>query len=253
MRRQLGYLLALFFGTVWYGSLAAVAGWLGRRRAPGNFLDTVGRNWARFVLGGAGVTVTIEGLEHLAPQGPQIVAANHQSVFDILAILGTVPLPLKFIAKKEVFRYPFFGPAVKAVGHIKLDRKDRKQAFAAYQVAALELVRTRSHVLVFPEGTRSRTGLMLPFKKGPAMLAIASGAPLVPCYCAGTFDILPKGSHWVRPRPVQLLFGPPLPTQGLTYDDRDALTERLREAILALRVRSVDAERCEGGSSQRGV
>ena len=244
MRHQLGYLLALVFGTIWHGSLAAAAGGLGRRRAPGNFLDTVGRDWARVVLRGAGVTVTIEGLEHVAPEGPQIIAANHQSIFDILAILGWVPLPLKFIAKKEVFRYPFFGPAAKAVGHIKLDRGDRKQAFAAYQVAALELVESRSHVLVFPEGTRSRTGLMLPFKKGPAMLAIASGAPLVPCYCAGTFGILPKGSFWVRPGPVQVLFGPPLSTQELTYDDRDALTERLRNAVLALRARSAD-----GGAS----
>ena len=253
MRRQLGYLLALVFGTIWYGSLAAAAGGLGRRRAPGNFLDTVGRDWARFVLRGAGVPVIIEGLELLAPEGPQIIAANHQSIFDILAILGWVPLPLKFIAKKEVFRYPFFGPAVKAAGHIKLDRRDRQKAFAAYEIAALDLVESRTHVLVFPEGTRSRTGLMLPFKKGPAMLAIASGAPLVPCYCAGTFDILPKGSFRVRPRPVQLLFGPQLATQGLTYDDRDALTERLREAIVALRFRSVDAEKSEGGSSQCGV
>jgi len=244
VRRQLGYLMALVFGTIWHGTRAGVAGRLGRPRTPGSLLDTVGRDWARFVLRGAGVPVTIEGLEHLAPEGPQIIAANHQSIFDILAILGWVPLPLKFIAKKEVFRYPFFGPAVKAAGHIKLDRRDRQKAFAAYEIAALELVESRTHVLVFPEGTRSRTGLMLPFKKGPAMLAIASGAPLVPCYCAGTFGILPKGSFWVRPRAVQVLFGPPLSTQGLTYDDRDALTERLRNAVLALRAGSAD-----GGAS----
>jgi 1-acyl-sn-glycerol-3-phosphate acyltransferase len=245
---QIGYLLALVFGTIWHGTRAIVAGRLGRPRTPGSLLDTVGRDWARCVLRGAGVTVAFEGIEHLAPEGPQIIAANHQSIFDILAILGWVPLPLKFIAKKEVFRYPFFGPAVKAAGHIKLDRRDRTKAFAAYQVAAQELVEGRTHVLVFPEGTRSRTGSMLPFKKGPAMLAIASGAPLVPCYCAGTFGILPKGSFWVRPGPVQVLFGPPVSAQGLTYDDRDALTERLREAVLELRSRSVDADEPEGGS-----
>jgi len=240
VRHQIGYLLALVFGTIWYGSLATVAGWLGRRRTPGSLLDTVGRDWARCVLRGAGVTVTIEGLEHLAPEGPQIIAANHQSIFDILAILGWVPLPLKFVAKKEVFRYPFFGPAVKASGHIKLDRQNRKKAFAAYEIAALELVESRAHVLVFPEGTRSRTGLVRPFKKGSAVLAISSQARVVPCYCAGTFGILPKGSFWVRPCPVQVLFGPPLSVEGLTYDDRDAFTDRLRNAILALRARSVD-------------
>jgi 1-acyl-sn-glycerol-3-phosphate acyltransferase len=95
--------------------------------------------------------------------------------------------------------------------------------------------------MIFPEGTRRRSGLVLPFKKGPAVLAISSGVAVVPCYCAGTFGILPKGSILVRPRPVQVLFGPPIPTAGMTYDDRGALTERMRQGILALRSASVDA------------
>lgn len=250
MKQQLGYLVTLVVGTILYGSLATLAARFGRRRTPGSFLDIVGQRWASFILRASGVTVTLEGVEHLAPEGPQIIAANHQSFFDILAILGTVPLPLKFIVKKELRRVPFFGPAIAAAGHIFINRQNLKQAFAAYEVAGRELAEQRAHVLVFPEGTRSRTGMVLPLKKGPAVLAISSGTPVVPAYCAGTFGILPKGSILVRPRPVTVHFGPPLSVQGLTHEDRDAFTDRLRDAILKLRAASVDADEYAGGRAE---
>ncbi len=89
--------------------------------------------------------------------------------------------------------------------------------------------------VVFAEGTRSRTGDLLPFKKGPFVFAIASQVPLVPIYCAGTFDILPKGSIWVRPKPVTLMFGEPMSTKGLTYEDRQKLMAEARTVIERLR------------------
>jgi len=241
VRHQVCYLLALVFGTIWYGTAATLAALVGRRRAPGNFLDTVGRTWSSLLLRAAGVRVTLLGVEHLATEGPQIIAVNHQSFFDILAILGTVPLPVTFVAKKEMFRIPFLGSALWAVGHIPIDRWNRKRAFAAYEVAGRELAERRAHLVIFPEGTRSRSGLLLPFKKGLAVLAISSGVRVVPAYCGGTFGILPKGSILVRPCPVTVQFGPPLSVEGLTHEDRDAFTARLREAILALRAQSVDA------------
>ena len=238
---QILYPLALVVLTIGYGSAAVVRGWLPWRSRPGGFLDTVARRYSRQILRAAGVPLTIEGLEHIAPDGPQIIACNHQSFFDILAVMAVVPVRVRFVAKKELFRVPFFGWAIRTLGHIRLDRQNRKQAFAAYEIAAETLVRHRMHVVVFPEGTRSRTGQLLPFKKGPSVLAIAAGVTVVPAYCGGTFGILPKGSVLVRPRPVQVLFGPPLETAGLTYEDRDAFTQRLRDAIEALRARSVDA------------
>ena len=238
---QVLYLLALVVLTVWYGSWVTILGLLPWPHRPGGFFDWVARVYARQLLRAAGVEVRIEGLEHVAPQGPQIIACNHQSFFDILVVMASLPVRARFVAKKELFRVPFFGWAIHFLGHIRLDRQNRKQAFAAYEIAAETLVRERMHVVVFPEGTRSRSGLLLPFKKGPAVLAIAAGVTVVPCYCAGTFDILPKGSILVRPHPVQLFFGPPLDAAGLTYDDRDAFTERLYAAVAALRARSVDA------------
>lgn len=238
---QIAYLAALIGVTVAYGTWITLLGWLRWPQRPGDFRDRAARQYGRHLLRAAGVEVRIEGLEHVAPEGPQVIACNHQSFFDILAVLASLPVRVRFVAKKELFRVPFFGWAIHYLGHIRLDRQNRKQAFAAYEIAAETLVKQRMHVVVFPEGTRSRSGLLLPFKKGPAVLAIAAGVTVVPCYCAGTFDILPKGSILVRPHPVQLMFGPPLDAAGLTYDDRNAFTERLRDAIAALRARSVDA------------
>lgn len=238
---QLTYLIALVVLTVGYGTAVVVLGWLHWPQRPGGFLDTVARTYSRQILYAAGLSLEVRGLEHLAPIGPQMVACNHQSFFDILAVMAVLPVRVRFVAKKELFRVPFFGWAIGTLGHIRLDRHNLKQAFAAYELAAKTLAQEKLHVAVFPEGTRSRSGELQPFKKGPSVLAIAAGATVVPCYCAGTFGILPKGSIWVRPRPVQVLFGPPLDASGLTYEDRDAFTARLREAILALRAQSVDA------------
>jgi 1-acyl-sn-glycerol-3-phosphate acyltransferase len=238
---QVAYLLALVVFTIGYGTAVVVLGWLRWPQRPGGFLDTVARTYSRSLLRAAGVPVTAEGLEHLAPEGPQLIACNHQSFFDMLALLAVLPVRVRFVAKKELFRVPFFGWAIGVLGYIRLDRQNLKQAFAAYQIAAESLVKGKMHVVVFPEGTRSRTGALLPFKKGPSVLAIAAGVTVVPCYCAGTFGILPKGSVLVRPHPVQVHFGPPLDAAGLSYEDRDAFTDRLRDAIEALRARSLDA------------
>jgi len=119
-----------------------------------------------------------------------------------------------------------------------IDRQHRQAAFGAYDEAAAAIQAGISAV-VFPEGTRSRTGELLPFKKGPFVLAIAAGVPLVPAYCAGTFTLLPKGSWRITPHPIALLFGAPIATAGLAYDDRERLMTDTRRAIVALRVDAV--------------
>ncbi len=241
--RAVRYLVALVLGTLWYGSVVIVAAIFRRPHERQGPYERAPRAWARLLLASAGVTVTVEGTEHLSQTEAQVIVANHQSWFDILALFYVLPVELRFVAKKELFAIPFFGWALRALGHVRLDRGNLQAAIKAYEVASGYIREQRLSVLVFPEGTRSRTGRLQPFKAGPFVLAIQSGAPIVPVYVAGTFGILPKGSIRVRPADVRVLVGPPIPTAGLTLDDRDALRNRAHAEVSRLRATSVDAAR----------
>lgn len=236
--RSLWYLVVLFCGTMFYGLTCILSRYLGIRRVPGGVYDWAQRNYGRTLLAAAGVRVTVEGGDHIQPGAPEIIAANHTSFFDILAFLAHLPVDPKFVAKKELFRIPVFGGAIRAAGHVRIDRQNLKEAFTAYEEATSYILQERLHVLVYPEGTRTRTGEMLPFKKGPFVLAISCQCPVVPAYVHGAFDILPKGRILVRPHPIRILLGDPIPTQGLTYEDRDRLAADVRAAMLALKARA---------------
>jgi 1-acyl-sn-glycerol-3-phosphate acyltransferase len=237
------YLVALLAGTIWYGGKVILASLFRARHGPDSVYEHSARSWARLLLDAAGVTVTSQGTEHVSRTEAQIIVANHQSWFDILAIFLVVPVEVRFVAKKELFAIPFFGTVLRALEHVRLDRTNLKQAITAYEVAARYIKERRLSVLVFPEGTRSRTGLLQPFKSGPFVLALEAGAPVVPAYVAGTFGILPKGSIRVRPHAVEVMFGEAIPTAGLTVENREALRDRVRAAVAELRAASVDAFR----------
>ena len=236
--RSLWYLVMAFVGTMFYGTTCIVARYLGVRRVTGGVYDWAQRNYGRTLLRAAGVAVTVEGREHIQLGAPEIIAANHTSFFDILAFLGHLPVDPKFVAKKELFGIPVFGGAIYAAGHVRIDRQNIKEAFSAYAEATKRIVEEKLHILVYPEGTRSLTGELLPFKKGPFVLAISCQCSVVPAYVHGAFDILPKGSILVRPHPTRILLGEGIPTAGLTYEDREGLAVQVREAMLALKARA---------------
>jgi 1-acyl-sn-glycerol-3-phosphate acyltransferase len=241
--RALRYLVALVLGTLWYGGLVIVAALFRRPHERQGIYERAPRAWARLLLESAGVTVTVDGTEHLSQTEAQVIVANHQSWFDIIALFFVLPVELRFVAKKELFAIPFFGWALRALGHVRLDRGNLKKAIEAYGVASTYIRDQKLSVLVFPEGTRSRTGRLQPFKAGPFVLAIQSGAPIVPAYVAGTFGILPKGSVRVHPSAVHVMVGQPIPTAQLTLEDRDTLRHRAYAEVARLRAASVDAVR----------
>ena len=238
--RTILYLLALVWATIWHGGACVLGGVFRVPYHRGGYYDRHQTAWARMILKASGIPVTLEGAEHFAMDQPQIVVANHASFFDILALLAWLPVAPKFVAKKELFSIPIFGQAIKAAGHVRIDRGNRKEAFNAYDSATRQMREHQLTIVVYPEGTRTRDGSLLPFKKGPFVFAIESGTAVVPCYVGGAFGIQPKGSIRVRPRPLVIALGEPIPAAGLTLDDRDALLERSRAAMVALKSR-VDA------------
>ncbi len=240
--RTLLYLIAITAATAWYGGLAIMGGLFRIPSKRGGIYDKWQRGWARTVLRASGVKVRAVGLEHVPQDRSVVFISNHQSFFDILAIVTVLPPGIRFVAKKELMKVPVFGRAMKSAGHVIIDRQNRPAAFDAYEEAAKGIQRGLNAV-VFAEGTRSRTGKLQPFKKGPFVLAIAAGVPIIPIYCANTFDILPKGTFRIRPRPVTVHIGEPISTAGMKYEDREQLRAEAQRVVERFAVDSGHAPR----------
>jgi 1-acyl-sn-glycerol-3-phosphate acyltransferase len=232
--RTLWYYVVLLCSTIVHATGVVIAGLLRVRNRRGGVYDWGSVDWSKNILRAAGTPVIAEGLELIPRDQPVLYVSNHSSMFDIWALSATLPGSVRFVAKQELFQIPLLGRAMRAAGHIPIDRAARKQAFAAYDEAARMIRAGASTPVVFPEGTRSRTGELLPFKNAPFGLAIAAQVPIVPVYVHHTFEILPKGAWRLRPRPIRLVVGPPIPTEGLQPADRERLRDQVRAAMVAL-------------------
>jgi 1-acyl-sn-glycerol-3-phosphate acyltransferases len=239
MIRLLWVTLIVLPSTAIHALAAVLAALFGVKRKPGGIYDWATVDWSRDVLSAAGTPVKPEGLERIPRDQAVVYASNHTSMFDIWALAATLPGSTRFVAKEELGRIPLVGLAMRRAGHIMIDRFNRARAFEAYDRAA-ETIRSGISPIVFPEGTRSLTGELLPFKNAPFGLAIAAQVPIVPVYVDGTFRILPKGGLRLHPMPIRVQIGEPIPTAGLTPHDRDGLRDRVRAAIAELKAR-VDA------------
>jgi 1-acyl-sn-glycerol-3-phosphate acyltransferase len=192
------------------------------------------RGWARLLLSATGVPVGVRGLRNLRAGESRVFFANHESFYDILVLLAFLPGRLLFLAKKSLFYIPVFGWAMAAAGFIPIDRENRKRAAASLDRAAVRL-RKGTSAIIFPEQTRTRTGELLPFKKGGVLLALKTKLPIVPVGIAGTFPIMQKGSFFLTPGPAAIAVGSPIETAGRSLSDRDQILETSRQAILQLR------------------
>lgn len=182
------------------------------------------------MLRAAGVEVQVEGLQHLEPRRSYVFMSNHQSHFDVLALLHSLPFDLRAVTKKELARVPLFGWALASAGFIFVDRSNRERAIASLNRAQEILAAGRS-ILVFAEGTRSTDGRLLPFKKGGFVMALEAGAPVVPVVVSGSREILPKHSLQLRGGAIRLQVLPPIETGGRGAGARDALMQEVREAM----------------------
>ncbi len=232
MIRSIWVFLNLLVATLVLGSGVIIASLLHLRT---RLYDYASRGWARWVLRASGCRVTIEGLEHVRLDAPQIFASNHVSWFDVFALAAEIPKHYRFVAKKELGQIPIFGRAWKAAGHISVDRGDRASAITSLDQAGALIKRDHSSVVIFPEGTRAETEELLPFKKGAFMLALRTGVNIVPVAVLGTRRILPKHGWRVRPGPIIVRFGEPIPTTGYDETNRERLIGLVRARIEALR------------------
>jgi|WetSurMetagenome_2_1015567.scaffolds.fasta_scaffold152036_1 1-acyl-sn-glycerol-3-phosphate acyltransferase len=189
--------------------------------------------WARTILFVCGVKLEVKGVENINADLPRIYMANHQSYFDIFTLLTGLPVDFKFILKQELMKIPLLGWAMKGAKYISIDREDGRKAIVSMNRAA-EKIRNGASVLIFPEGTRSKDGIVDEFKKGGFLLAMKSGCDVVPVAISGSRNIVPKGSRKVNRGTVFLNIGKPIPIVDCSKRELNQLIERVRDEVVEM-------------------
>jgi 1-acyl-sn-glycerol-3-phosphate acyltransferase len=184
--------------------------------------------WARFLAFFSGVKVKVSGFENIPKDKPVILASNHQGVPDIILLLAYLPVLFRFAIKKELFKIPVFGWYLKKAGYFMIDRAAALSAYQALEEIT-EIIKAGESAVIFPEGTRTKTGILGKFKRGSLLAALKSGAPIIPIAISGSFDIMPPGTWILNPHPLKLSVGKPIYIRSeADYEDK---VEEVREAI----------------------
>jgi 1-acyl-sn-glycerol-3-phosphate acyltransferase len=226
MRKILCY-LNLVFITVF---LAIIALLISPFDGKGETIHRLARLWAKILLKVAGVTLTVEGAEHIG-KGSYVIMPNHQSALDIPTLLAALPLSFKFVAKQELFRIPLFGLTIRKAGYISIDRDNPREALKAIE-DAVHKIQGGANVLIFPEGTRSPDGKLLPFMKGAFSLAMRAAVPVMPLAIIGTNALQPAGAVIpVRKGRVTVRIGEPIVLAGKGASYKTELTDIVRGSI----------------------
>ena len=194
-------------------------------------IESVIRWWSRMWLGASGTKLTVEGEENIDSEQSYVVVANHLSTLDIMVCFLAVPLPIRYLAKKELFRIPLLAQAMRAIGIIEVDRAARSAIHFSVNRQAKDLIEHKRSLIIYPEGTRPRDGSLKPFKKGAFTMAIASQLPILPVTIHGTYEAAVPGKPWFKGGQVTAVIDPPIPTAGLTGADADRLRAQVYDLI----------------------
>ncbi len=195
------------------------------------WIDRVIQAWSATWLLAARCTLEVEGREHIDPTRSYVVVSNHLSTLDIMACFRATGIPIRYLAKKELYRVPILAQGMRAVGIIEVDRAARGAIHATVNKQAKELIAKNRSLIIYAEGTRPRDGVMKRFKKGAFTMAVAGQLPILPVSIHGTFEAMPPGTPWVRGGPAKVVIGQAIETEGLTQADAGDLRDQVREII----------------------
>lgn len=220
--------------TAFFGSISLIAGLWDKSGRQQHF---IARTWARVLLRIALSPVTVEGLDKLQPlrrEGSRrplaVYASNHLSYYDTPMLFAKLPFQFRILAKASLWKLPFIGWYLNRSGQVPIDQSSARAGVTSLG-RGVKTLQSGLPLMLFPEGGRSAAGELKSMVAGAAWMAIKAQVPLVPITLIGTYELLPIHTYALRPRPLKLIIGDPLPTTGLTTRDADALTARLRSVI----------------------
>lgn len=187
--------------------------------------------WSRAFLLVAPVHYTVAGADHLEPGTQYFFLSNHLSNFDVPLLFRAIPTPIRYLAKKEVYKIPVFAQALKVGGIIKIDRGAGASSYLAINEGVARAKEHGYSLIIFPEGTRSRDGELQPFKKGAFRMAIATGLPVVPVTLEGTWGVWPPGSKFFHKGTATVVIHKPIETADMTAADINSLRSLVYEIV----------------------
>jgi 1-acyl-sn-glycerol-3-phosphate acyltransferase len=187
--------------------------------------------WSQVLIWAGGATLEVQGKEHLDPKRPTIYVSNHQSTLDAPVLFKSLwPVPFRYVSKHTLKYVPVTGWYLQVAGYIFINRSNRRKAVETLNAAALK-IRAGTSIVVFPEGTRSETGEIMAFKKGPFALAVKAKVAICPVTIEGTGKVMPKNSWHITPGPVKVKIGAPIDPTPFG-NDREALMHKIRDVLI---------------------
>jgi 1-acyl-sn-glycerol-3-phosphate acyltransferase len=226
--RNIIFYLAMILVTIPLCYIAIVLSFFDRKGLK--IHSTVAVPWAKLMLLFSGVKVKAEGLNRLEKGKQYIFATNHQSYFDILALLSKLPVPFAFVMKEELMEAPLLGRAMAAAGYLGISREDPRRAISGMN-KAIEKVKEGFSLVIFPEGTRSLDGTLGEFKRGAFNLALKTRLDIVPVTIDGSFRVVKKGRLFINKAKFRLVVGSPISTRELGKRQVPELVQRVRANI----------------------
>lgn len=222
--------LLVAFYTLVIGSLIVLVTFIFRLPGIQNFAYNLSKVYCFLSLKTCFVKLRVHGIENIDRKKQYVFMSNHVSYFDIPAEALALPHQMRWVYKKELAAVPVFGWALKSIGHIMVDRGNRAQAVESLK-RSISLLTGNTSIMIFPEGTRSTTGELLPFKKGGFHIALHSRFPIVPIAISGSRDIMKKGEFRIKPGTIVVTIFPPVETEGYDMGSLNELITKVRDTI----------------------